>query len=63
MREALAVASELGISIEAHGSGVVQEQWPSASEPLAEGRTVKLFFGLAAMGRPESEDSSGERGG
>ena len=63
MREALAVASRLGIEIQAHGSGVVERQSPEPSTPLALDRIVNLYFGLSSAAQEDSEDVPGARGG
>ena len=63
MREALAVASGLGIKIQAHGSGVVLKQSPEASKPLTLSRIVHLYFGPASAAQTDSDHAPGARGG
>ena len=63
MREALAVASGLGIKVQAHGSGVVLKQSPEASKPLTLSRIVNLYFGPASAAQTDSDPAPGARGG
>ncbi len=63
MREALAIASKLGITVKPHGSGVVHKQSPEPNKPLAEGQILNLYFGLSPVAQADSARSLRAGGG
>ena len=50
-------------AIEAHGSGLAQEQYPSPNEALTAGDPIKVVFGAARVELREALNSASEGGG